>query len=431
MATNTNELITKLKIVLDKPSLDNIQKSLSKKNLTVKTEIDINEKTLTASIKNVMNNFSKLIPTSQIIGGFTNGLQQAIKELKEIDTYLTGISKANYTLSKSELTQIADNSFDIASKYGKKSADYLAAVQEMTHAGYKNAEDLAELSIAVQSANSMTSEAANSYIIATDKAYSYNGSVEKLKKTLDGANYIASKNTVSMTELASGMSIVGSKAASLGVDANETTAILGTMIATTRQSGSEMANAFQTILLNMQQIVNEENGIDAKGLTKYEEACKALNVSLRETKNGITTLRNPMEILKDLATEYSKLDSGDVRRTNLLDSVGGELNANAFNAILENYDAYETMLGQYADGMGSIDREAEKTANSWEGSLNRLSNTWTDFINNFVETDSVKSIINSLNSVVSLLDKMTEKFGSNSLIIGGLGTSLMNILGLD
>ena len=46
-----------------------------------------------------------------------------------------------------------------------------------------------------------------------------------------------------MTELAESMSIVGSTAASFGVDVDKATAVLGTMIATTQQSGSEVARA--------------------------------------------------------------------------------------------------------------------------------------------------------------------------------------------
>ena len=284
---------------------------------------------------------------------------------------------------------------------------------------------MSELSVAAQGAGDMTQELANKYIIATDKAYKLGGSVEKLTEVLDGSNYITNHNAVNMTELAEGMSIVGSQAASLGVEANQTTAVLGTMIATTQQSGSEMARAFRAILLNLQQVTDEEEGITAEGLTKYEAACKALNVSLKETKNGITSLRDPMEVIKDLAEEYSKLDANDIRRTNLLSSVGGKLRANALNALLENYSMYEKMLKEYADGTGSMAAEAEKTANSWEGSLNRLSNTWTDTVENIANSDAIIAIINSLNGLLSVVNNVTDELGSLGTI--GVGAGLYGI----
>ena len=284
---------------------------------------------LGASLKDQMkqaaNSFTQWISVSSAIMGVVYSTKQAVSELKEVDTLLTEISKANDQLSKTQLKQIGYNSFDVSGKYGKKATDYLSGVQEASRAGYVNAEGIAELSVAAQGAGDMTAELANQYIIATDKAYKFGGSVEKLTEVLDGSNYITNHNAVNMTELAEGMSIVGSQASSLGVGVDQTTAALGTMIATTQQSGSEMARAFKAILLNIQQVSDEEEGIDAEGLTKYEKACNALNVSLKETKNGVMSLRDPMEVIKDLSEEYTKLDANDIRRTNLLSSVGGKV----------------------------------------------------------------------------------------------------------
>lgn len=284
---------------------------------------------LGASLKEQMSkaaqSFTQWLSVSSAVMLVISKTKNAISELKEINTLLTEISKANDKLSKSDLDKIGNHSFDIASKYGKNATDYLSGVQEASRAGYENAEGIAELSVAAQGAGDMTAELANQYLIATDKAYKFGGSVEKLTEVLDGSNYITNHNAVNMTELAESMSIVGSTAASFGVDVDETTAALGTMIATTQQSGSEVARAFKAILLNIRQVSDEEEGIDAEGLTKYENACNALNVKLKETKNGVLSLRDPMEVLKELSIEYNKLDESDIRRTNLLSSVGGKV----------------------------------------------------------------------------------------------------------
>ena len=358
---------------------------------------------------------------NDITGRLKSVLGDALSELKEVNTLLTEISKINDTLSRSKLEQIGNKSFDIASKYNKKATDYLAAVQAASRVGYKDAEGIAELSVAAQSAGEMTAELANQYISAADKAYQLGGSVEKLKAVLDGSNNITNHNAVTMAELAEGMSLVSSQAASLGVEADETAAMLGTMIATTKQGGSEMADAFNVILHNIRQVTDEEAGIDAEGLKKYEEACKALNVSLRETENGVTSLRDPMEVLKELSDAYSKLDTSDSRRTNLLNSIGSPSDAGAFQAVLENYDLYEKMLQEYSAGTGSMVTEAEMTADSWDGAMNRLSNTWTDTIGNIAESDAVITIINGLNGLLSVVNNVTDKLGSLGTIGVGAG----------
>ena len=81
---------------------------------------------------------------------------------------------------------------------------------------------------------------------------------------------------------------------------------------------------------------------------------------MKETKDGVLQTRDAMEVLKELSVEYSKLSEDDLRRTNLLNSVGGKLRSTQLDALLRNWDTYESMLQQYADGSGSMAREANK-----------------------------------------------------------------------
>lgn len=92
------------------------------------------------------------------------------------------------------------------------------------------------------------------------------------------------------------------------------------------------------------------------------------------------------------------------------------------DALLRQWDTYEAMLQQFQDGTGSMEREAEKTANSWEGSLNRLSNTWTDTVENIADSDAIVTTINSLNDLLSFVNELTSNLGSVGTI--GLGAGL-------
>ena len=409
-------------------------------------ELGIEGGTVFTTLWEKLKKFSSWMSMTSVVSTFVMDIRNAIVELKEVNTLLTEISKANDKLTSSQLAQIGNNSFGVASKYGKTATDYLAGVQEMSRAGYANAEAMGELSTAAQGAGDMTSDTANQFIIAADKAYKMNGSVEELTKTLDGINYITNNNAVNMSELSEGFSIVASTAASFDVTAQELAAALGTMSATTQQSGSEVARAFRAILLNIRQVSDEEENIDAEGLTKYEKACNDLGVSLKEVKDGVLQLRDPMEVLKELSVEYNKLDEADLKRTNLLNSIGGKLRATQLDAILRQWDMYEEMLQQYTDGSGSMANEANKTANSIEGLWNSLKNDWTSFVNEFANSDLFKSLIESarrlidvlsdasspLNSILrqfanllELATKFTDKIGLIPTIFAGL--SLKNV----
>ncbi len=377
----------------------------------------------------VAQSFTHSLSIGSGISFLVSKAKEAVSELKEVDNCLTEIGKADGSLTKADLRKLGRDSFDIASKYGISATDYLASVQETSRAGYQDAAGIAELSVSAQSAGDMTAELANQIIMATDKAYQMNGSVSELTRALDGMNHISHHDAVSMSEMSEAMSIVGSTAASSGVDVGEAAAVLGTMMATTRQGGSEAAKAFKAILLNIRQVSDEEEGIDAKGLASYEKACNALGVSLRQTKDGILSLRDPMEVLRDLAAAYGKLGETDSRKSGLLGSLGDTADASQFDALLSQWDTYEAMLHQYSTGTGSMAVEAGKTADSWEGSMNRLGNTWTSVMNNLLNSDAIVTVINALNGLLSVIDNVTATLGSfGTVALGGLGVGITQFI---
>ena len=371
--------------------------------------------------------FTQWLSVSSGVMLLASKIRSAITELKEVNSIMTEISKTADQLSKTDLSNVESSAYSTASRYGKKASNYLTGIQEMYRAGYENAEDLAELSTLAQAAGDMQADLANDYLIATDAAYKLKGNTEALNTVLDGQNYITNRNALSMQDLAEATKIAASQSASSGIAVDKATAAMGTMIATTRQGGDVAARAWKGILMNIQQVEGEvDDGeiIDAESLSKYEKACEALGVSLKEVKDGVISLRDPMQILKELSEAYTALDESDARRANLISAVGGKYRGNQLNALLENWPLYEKMLKDYAEGSGSALEEAMKSANNWEGSMNRLGNTFTKVVNNIVKSDAVIAGTNGLNSLFSVIDKVTSKLGSLGTI--GLGAGLFS-----
>ena len=82
---------------------------------------------------------------------------------------------------------------------------------------------------------------------------------------------------------------------------------------------------------------------------------------------------------------------------------------------------YEKMLAEYADGTGTMAQKAAQTANSWEGSMNRLSNTWTDTNGNIADSSAVITLVNGLNGLLSVVNSVTDGLGSLGTIGIGAG----------
>lgn len=129
---------------------------------------------------------STYISANQIINTVISQIRNAVTELQTVDDRLTEISKTSDRSAES-LRRLGQESFDAASQYGRTASDYLLGVQEMSRAGFgeQASEDMARLSVLAQAAGDMTADLSNQYLIATNAAYGYEGSVEKLNDVLD------------------------------------------------------------------------------------------------------------------------------------------------------------------------------------------------------------------------------------------------------
>ena len=342
-------------------------------------------------IKQSFSNWLISLPVKTL----SDQIQYAFSQLREVDTILTDIRRLDATLSEADLADIGKKAYAAADKYGQNVTDYLSTVRSLTQAGYKNAAELADLTLSLQNAGDLTADLAQTYITAADHAYDLNGNIQQLRTTLDGANSISNLNAVNLSDLAVGMTTVGTQAADAGVQISEVTAAIGTMATAANVTGADAGNAFLNILNNLSFSDN--------------------------------SLQTPMEQLAAIADTYQKLDADSSERSNILSLLGTENDQAAIDALLSNWDLYQTMLSEYATGGGSISEEAALTADSWESSTNRLQNSWVNFIDTLVDQDAIVGTTNALSDLLNGIASITDTVGALPPLIAGVTA----ILGQD
>ena len=366
------------------------------------------------SIKQGMGSFATWLPASQIIMKMVQSVTSAVSELKELDNILTEISKTS-DLTSRQLENLGNNAFEAASKYGKTASDYLTGVQEMYRAGFDNAEEMAELSILAQSAGDMDATSSNDYLMATNAAYNYKGSVEELNKVLDSQNYITNNAAVSMKDMADATSESASVAAQYGVQINELSAMIATVASKTRESGAEVGTALRSIFVTLQDTTSKP----------VIEAFDSVGIAMTKFENGVEKLKTPIELLRELSVAFNELPEGAIERSQILTDIGKKYHANTLAAVLDDWTVYEDMLELYSQGMGSAAKEAEKSSNNWSGSWNKVKNSWTDLIQNFADSDAIIGAINVLNKLIIAIDKLSEALGGLPTL-AGIGAGLFS-----
>ena len=138
-----------------------------------------------------------------------------------------------------------------------------------------------------------------------------------------------------------------------------------------------------------------------------------------ETK---TQYKSTYEILKDISEVWDNLT--DDKKAPLAENLFGKNRANVGIALLDNFDQAEAAMKTMSESAGSADREFEKAKNGISFKLNALKETSVGVWQNLIDSDAVKLSVDSLTSLLSILDKLTET-------LGGLGSlSLAGAIGM-
>lgn len=371
------------------------------------------------------------------IAGLKRSFTEALETMKDVDDEMVTIRKVTGATT-AELNRIEKQAYDTASAYGVAADEYLNSVANFSRAGYgEQASALAELATKTQIVGDTDAETAQQFLLSMDAAYKYQGSIEQLTKVLDGANEIDNNYATSIEKIAEGLGKVAPIAAQAHVGADELTAAIGTITAVTQRSGTEAATALRALFLNI--IGDTKTEID-EGVTwttgeiaGLRDVIKLYAKDAYDAAQATGSVINPMKAIAGLSKSMKDGLLTEQQLMEMVSDIGGKLRTSQLLALIQNWDMYESMLGDYADAVGSADKEVENALDSWTRKTEILHNKWTEFISHLVETDTIKGALDQVIALVEFLDSDTGRLVIQlGLLVGVLTlankgfTALMN-----
>nr|DAT99001.1 MAG TPA: minor tail protein [Caudoviricetes sp.] len=371
------------------------------------------------------------------IAGLKRSFTEALETMKDVDDEMVTIRKVTGATTE-ELNRIEKQAYETASAYGVAADEYLNSVANFSRAGYgEQASALAELATKTQIVGDTDAETAQQFLLSMDAAYKYQGRIEQLTKVLDGANEIDNNYATSIEKIAEGLGKVAPIAAQAHVGADELTAAIGTITAVTQRSGTEAATALRALFLNI--IGDTKTEID-EGVTwttgeiaGLRDVIKLYAKDAYDAAQASGDVINPMKAIAGLSQSMKDGFLTEQQLMEMVSDIGGKLRTSQLLALIQNWDMYESMLGDYADAVGSADKEVENALDSWTRKTEILHNKWTEFISNLVETDTIKGALDQVIALVEFLDSDTGRLVIQlGLLVGVLTlankgfTALMN-----
>lgn len=361
---------------------------------------------------------------SKTIGAF----RDAISTMKAVDDEMVTVRKVT-GFTAEQMEELRDRAYETASAYGEAADEYLNSVAAFARAGYgEQADALAELATKTKLVGDTNAETAQQFLLSVDAAYQYKGNIEALTKVLDGANEIDNKYATSIEKLAEGLGTVAPVAAQAHVGIDELTAAIGTITAVTQRSGSEAARAFRALVLNI--VGDTKTEID-EGVTWTTGEIAGLKDVIREyapaayeAAKATGEVIDPMEAIGGLAQSMKDGLLTEQKLMEMVSDIGGKLRTSQLLALIQNWDMYQSMLKDYANAVGSADKEIENALDSWTRKTEILKNEWTEFIQSMVSTDDVKGGLDVLIGAVEVLNTDIGHFAAVS------GTAVLGMLAL-
>lgn len=361
---------------------------------------------------------------SKTIGAF----RDAISTMKAVDDEMVTVRKVT-GFTAEQMEKLRDRAYETASAYGEAADEYLNSVAAFARAGYgEQADALAELATKTKLVGDTSAETAQQFLLSVDAAYQYKGNIEALTKVLNGANEIDNKYATSIEKLAEGLGTVAPVAAQAHVGIDELTAAIGTITAVTQRSGSEAARAFRALVLNI--VGDTKTEID-EGVTWTTGEIAGLKDVIRqyapaayEAAKATGEVIDPMEAIGGLAQSMKDGLLTEQKLMEMVSDIGGKLRTSQLLALIQNWDMYQSMLKDYANAVGSADKEIENALDSWTRKTNILKNEWTEFIQSMVSADAVKGGLDVLIGAVEVLNTDIGHFAAVS------GTAVLGMLAL-
>ena len=381
--------------------------SATKRVTAEQSKAEKSTNSLFASFKKNFSFLSYWTSTTYIMMTAIRKIKEMVGNVHELDDALTNIA---YTMdvTESQLKQIGEASLQAAKDLNTSVSKVLDAVKT-----YANATETAESIIEKSKPTIMMSN-----VTGMDTSQTVDilqGVMEQFDLAENQLMHISDvMQTVSMSmpydfakgvkELSEGIKASGSTAKDAGYDLENYTALLGTLIAKTRQSGGELGRSMRTMFVRTTKasttaLANGE--VTEDDLSNAEKALRRVGI---EVRSDLETFKSFDEIMGEL---YEKVDSlSDVDLSNIAYEVASTRQTNVFKMMIKAYGDYQEMAERAynADNVTLVNQE--KYAQSLSGKLGELSATWEKIGDEAFSSSFVKGLADTGIGVSSLIEKI-------------------------
>ena len=363
--------------------------------------------------------------SSSMLHGFMGAMSGALGYAKDLDKSLNNIRiVTGYNID--QMAQFATEANKAAKALSSTTTNYTNAslIYYQQGLGEEEIAKRTEVTLKMANAAGVSAQTVSDQMTAVWNNF-YDGS-KSLEYYADVMTALGAATASSTDEISEGLNKFAAVAETVGLSYEYATAALATVTATTRESADVVGTAFKTLFARIQGLNLGETLDDGTTLNKYSSALAKVGIDIKDT-NG--NMKDMNVILDEMGAKWSTLAKD--QQIALAQTVAGVRQYTQLMALMDNWDYFEENVKVAEESTGTLKKQAEIYAESWEASSKRVKAAAEGIYDKLLDEQFFIGVNKILEGTLSHVGNLIDGLGGLSGVLSVVSSLMLKAFGKD
>lgn len=375
------------------------------------------------NFKKTLANTVKWQISSNIMHGVQGSLQKAYYYAEDLNRSLNEIRIVTGQ-SSDQMAQFAEKANKAAQALSTTTTNYTNASLIYYQQGLSNKEvaDRTEVTIKMANAAGESASKVSDQLTAVWNNF-YDGS-KSLEYYADVMTKLGAYTASSTDEISAGIQKFASVANTIGLSYEYATSALATLTARTRESADTVGNSLKTLFARIQGLTLGETLEDGTDLNKYSKALEKVGINIKDQQGELKDMNT---ILDEMMNKWDSLSRAE--QVALAQTVGGVRQYTQLVNLMENKDYFKELVGVAKNSEGTLQKQADIYAESWEASKKRVQASLEEIYKQLVNDKFFIGLNDTLGDTLNITSKLIDSLGGLPGVLSIISTSMLKAFG--
>ena len=353
--------------------------------------------------------------SSTILHGFMGALQGAYGYAQDLNESLNNIRIVTGQ-NIEQMAKFAEEANKAAKNLSSTTTDYTNASLIYYQQGLSDSDVKKRTDTTIKLANVSRQSAEEVSSQMTSIWNNFAKGNENLEKYADVITALGASTASSSDEIAQGLSKFAAVADTVGLSYDKAAASVATVVAETRQSADIVGTAFKTIFARLEGLSLGKTLDDGVTLNKYSQALKTVGVDILDANKNIKQMDT---ILDELSVKWNNIS--DAQKVALAETVAGTRQYTQLVSLMDNYDKVQANQIIAESSEGTIQKQADIYAESWEAAQKRVQASLESLYSDLLDDKFFIDMNNGFSILLNSLHEFIKGAGGLQSVLFGIG----------